>query len=409
MPILEGKARAHKTLRRKTKQSQKVSFARLTTLAKGRIIGLRQAGVEIKEVADRVRKTDGTSPSARAIYEIYTHFLTNDKWDGEPSRAGGRPRALTPKQEQLIKKVLMRDVGKVNVSARHVKKCLPELRGIGDRVVQRTFDRLGFGFRHRRKKSAIGEKYKPARLKYCDWLAKQDQPHLNRFAYVDGTTFFLARTEEECRDKQRAAVGPRCWRLKDGSDSLEDQNVGASKYAKSQGKPVKIWGVFCNGRLEYWLLPENKNRKGTENMTGKRYNRMVKTYFAKWRRKFLPKFPKSEKVPLVKDFERFLRWGKTKEFDNMKAEDEAGYRTVQQHPKCSPDFNAIEGWWDVLQVRLNLTAPVEMERRSDFVKRLRRTVNWMNANLRKHGQLLCTNQKQRAREVKQLDGARCRW
>ena len=398
-----------KVVRRKTKQAQKTSFARLTPLAKGRVIGLRQAGVKIKEVADRVRKTDGTSPSARAIYDVCRNFSTNPNYDGEPIRAGGRPRALTPKQEQLIKEVLVRDVGKVNVSARHVKKCLPQLRAFGDKIVQRTFERMGFAYRHRRKKSAIGEKYKPLRLKYCDWLLKQDQSHLNRFAYVDGTTFFLARTGEECSDKQRAAVGTRCWRRKDGADSLEDQNVGASKYAKSQGKPVKIWGVFCNGQLEYWLLPESENGKGTENMTGKRYNGMVKTYFAKWRRRFFPTLPKSEKVPIVKDFERFLRWGNTKEFDNMKAEGEAGYRTVQQHPKCSPDFNAIEGWWDILQTRLNLAAPLEREGRRGFVKRLRRTVTWMNANLRERGCFLCSNQKQRARAVKKLGGARCRW
>ena len=47
-----------------------------------------------------------------------------------------------------------------------------------------------------------------------------------------------------------------------------------------------------------------------------------------------------------------------------------GLKTLPQHPKLAPDFNAIENVWDLLQDRLLLTAPVEMESRTDFTKRL---------------------------------------
>lgn len=254
----------------------------------------------------------------------------------------------------------------------------------------------------------IGDKYKPARLKYCDWLLKQDQKFLNKFAYVDGTTFFRPRTEEE----HRASLGPRGWRLTDGTDSLEDRNIGPSSYAKSQGAPVKIWGLFFNGRLEYWALPEEVGETGgkkSANMTGERYHYFVKTFLAKWRRKCYPNVPKSERVPLIKDFERFLRWGSGSKCDNLKAEKEAGFYTVRQHPKLSPDFNAIEGWWSVLQQRLSLTAPTVLESRGKFLKRLRRTVNWLNKHAQAHGKELCTNQKKRARAVKKLKGARSKW
>ena len=30
-------------------------------------------------------------------------------------------------------------------------------------------------------------------------------------------------------------------------------------YAKSQGRQVKIWGLFANGKLEYWVLPSDTN------------------------------------------------------------------------------------------------------------------------------------------------------
>ena len=110
-----------------------------------------------------------------------------------------------------------------------------------------------------------------------------------------------------------------------------------------------------------------------------------------------------------KDHERFLRWNHTKEYDNLKAEREAGFSTVTQHPKSSADLNAIEGWWRVLQQRLFLTAPVQMESRAQFLKRLRRTVAWLNNNARAHSKQLGTNQKESARAVKKLSGAKCKW
>ena len=376
-------------------------------------MGLREADTPRDDILKLVRKKDGKAPSLHTVDAVLERFRADPEWDGlEERTAGGRPQDLTSKQTAKIKQILLNDVGKHVVSATHVKRNLTELRHIPDRTIQRTFQRLGYSYLHRRGKASIGDKYKPARLKYCDWLLKQEQIFLNKFAYVDGTTFFLPRTEEEDRDKKRACLGPRGWRLEDGSDSLEDKNVGPSSYAKSQGKPVKIWGLFFNGRLEYWTLPEEVDEKGktkSTNMTGARYNYFVTTFLAKWKRKCYRNFPKGEKVPLVKDFERFLRWDSSKEFDNMKAEREAGFSTVKQHPKLSPDLNAIEGWWSVLQQRLSLTSPVTMEPRTLFLKRLRRTVTWLNNNAREHGKMLCTNQKERARAVKKLKGARCKW
>jgi hypothetical protein len=273
-----------------------------------------------------------------------------------------------------------------------------------EEVVQDTFKRLGYAYRDRRRKAAIGDEYKPARLVYCDWLLKQAQSYLNKFAYTDATTFFLANDESQNTGKQRAALGRKIWRRKDGRDSLEDKNVGPSTYAKAQGKPVKIWGVWGDGHLEYFLLPEvtnDKGRKRSANMNGDRYEGMVKKHFAGWKKKMFPRMGKT-KVALVKDFEGFLRQPR-----NLKAEEDAGFKTVKLHPKCSPDLNAIENAWDLLQDRLLLTAPVEMEPRSDFVKRLRRTVCWMNTNARKHGRDLCRNQKKRAAQIKKLQGARC--
>ena len=127
----------------------------------------------------------------------------------------------------------------------------------------------------------------------------------------------------------------------------------------------------------------------------------VKRSFKAWRKKMFSRAG-STTLPLVKDFEGFLRQAR-----NLKAEGDAGLETLAQHPKLAADLNAIESIWDLLQDRLLLTAPVEMESRRDFIKRLRRTVTWMNTNARAHMRGLCRNKKKRADKVLKLRDARC--
>jgi hypothetical protein len=236
-------------------------------------------------------------------------------------------------------------------------------------------------------------------MRYCQWLLRRRDHTLRRFAYTDGTTFYLARTEQEQEDKERAGLGKWVWRMANGKDGLWHASIGPSRYAKSQGRPVKIWGMLGAGRLEYFALPVDG--KKTTNMNGGRYNKLVKSRFAKWRRAC---FGAKGRVHLVKDYEKCL-WQER----NLTAEKKAGYDVVGNYPKCSPDLNAIEGWWGRLKNLLIERAPTKLESRSDFLRRLRRTVSWLNQNARAKGRNLCTNQKKRARQVLHLKGARCKY
>ena len=68
-----------------------------------------------------------------------------------------------------------------------------------------------------------------------------------------------------------------------------------------------------------------------------------------------------------------------------------------------------EGWWRVLRERLEQASPEGVETRAAFIARLRRTANWLNERRWEDGLKLCTNQKERAADVKLLEGAKTKW
>ena len=303
-----------------------------------------------------------------------------------------------------LRKLIHDEVGLAKMTIPYMKKRLPFLRCLTKEGVRQILKRMGFAWRLRRGKAAIAKKYVPERLDWSGWVVKQPQKDLNKYAYVDGTAFYLASTPEEKEDKERAGLGKKCYRLATGEDSLEDRNVGASAYAKAQGLPIKIWGFFCDGRLEYYVLPKAYTDRGkltTEHMTGERYRTMVQKHFSNWRKKCLPR---GGSVFVVKDYERFLRSEET-----IAAETAAGCLQVPKYPRSSPDMNAIEGWWRKLKLYLEEREPTHQESREDFLRRLRRAVDYLNANCRAQGRKLCRNQKERARDCKKLSGARTKW
>ena len=73
------------------KKTKKPSFARLTPLAKGRIVGLREVGTERKNIVQRVKKKDGKSPSLQAVDNVLQRFKEDPEWDGGSLMVGGSP------------------------------------------------------------------------------------------------------------------------------------------------------------------------------------------------------------------------------------------------------------------------------------------------------------------------------
>ena len=284
------------------KRKRSPSFARLDAFARGEIWGMRQAGAPREDIVKRIKKKDGRRPTLRAVAAVIARKAAHPEWRGEDSVAGGRPCTLTPKQERRITRLVFKYRGKAKVTLAFVRKLLKFARKVSAKTVGRSLHRAGLKWMVRRVKRAVPFQWRGKRRMYARWPLLKVQRMLDRFAYTDGTCFYLARCDAEADDKKRAALGKRVWRMANGKDGLHTDNIGPSLYAKAQGRPVKIWGFFANGRLEYAVLPKDGYKK-TKHMNGKRYNAMIKKHFPTWRRAC---FGDDAKVHLVQDHERCL-------------------------------------------------------------------------------------------------------
>ena len=116
----------------------------------------------------------------------------------------------------------------------------------------------GLAWLRRRRKTLVTEAHKAARLKWADWVLSRTVATLSRWAYTDGTVFYLARDMTEQSSIVRSALGPSLWRQADGSDALYEDCVGPSAYWKVQGLPVRIWGLLAAGKFFVHVLPEGE-------------------------------------------------------------------------------------------------------------------------------------------------------
>ena len=207
---------------------------------------------------------------------------------------------------------------------------------------------------------------------------------LARWAFTDGTSFYLARTENELLDKKRAALGTHVWRAADGHDALFADCVGPSSYAKAQGNCVRIWGLLFAGILCVFVLPAGQV------MNIEWYTWLIDTQFRLWLDRA---FSRSTKVFLVQDHERCL-WA-DEPLDALEDEN----IELLDFPKCSQDLNPIEVARRELKARLAETMPTSFETRPQFVRRLLCAVSWVNKHRADYLWTLCHSQKAWAKDV----------
>ena len=243
----------------------------------------------------------------------------------------------------------------------------------------------------RRRKTLVALRHLQPRVDYCLAVKRKHASTLKKWAYTDGTTFYLDRTEVAHESTLRAALGSRVWRRSDNADALYDDCIGPSAYNKAQGLPVRVWGMLACGVLRIEVLAEG------EVMDRVLYTELVEDKFEDW-------CGTCEYV--VCDYESCLRTPEA-----LHALFACGLQLVEEFPRCSQDFNAIENAWKILKDRLDETVPVELERRDSFITRLNAAVRWMNRTRRDQLRYLSDNQKERADEclAKDPKGGRTQW
>ncbi len=175
-----------------------------------------------------VEKKDGTNPTLKSVDEVLAKKADNPEWRGEDSSAGGRPRSLTRQQAKELVDLVFKERGSAKVTVPYCRKWLPFLRRVSPETVRQELLRAGLAWLRRRRKTAAPTDWKPKRMSFCRWMLKQKQADLNRYAYTDGTTFYLSKGPSDEQDKRRAALDACVWRMADGKDGLWDENVGPS-------------------------------------------------------------------------------------------------------------------------------------------------------------------------------------
>lgn len=343
-------------------------------------------------IAARVFKADGKSTfGATAIHHCMTKLAAQPGWRGERQEGSGAPRKTTFGQDRAIVSLLFGQRGKQKVTVSRLKRQCPHLRKLSDGSVENRLHEAHLKYLRRRRKSIVTKPYLQARIEYCHRVKRKHASTLLKWAYTDGTVYFLDRDGAEHEDSKRRSLGTHVWRRSDNQDALYQDCLGPSAYSKGQGIPVKVWGMLACGKLHIHVLDPG------ETMDKQLYSDLVEDKFGGW---------SGFCDELVCDHERCLRSDEA-----LHALTKANLKLVEGFPKCSQDFNAMENAWCILKERLDDTMPAELEGRDDFVKRLHSAVKWANKHRADQLWYMSTNQKERAEDClsQQPPGGRTKW
>ena len=132
------------------------------------------AGAPHDQIIDAVRKTDGTSPSLRAVSDILAHKRDHPEWRGENTQTG-RPKLLTDAPREQLVDLVFAERGKAKVTVKFCKKRLRFLRAVGRHTVERELQDAGHRWLRRRGKTLVPGPVKVQRVEYAESLKRKWQ------------------------------------------------------------------------------------------------------------------------------------------------------------------------------------------------------------------------------------------
>ena len=366
----------------------KTSAARFTPFDIGQIKAHMHHGLSASDIILIVKKSDGAAPSLQGVVDVMEKLLSDKRWRGEREEGSGRPRVTSKRLDKQIVDCVFRLRGTRKVTIRYLKRRYRAARAVSDSCLQDRLHEAGLEWLRRKGKSLVPKKHRKTRMKFAARVGRMFDKTLKRWGYTDGATWFLDKTDAANESTQRAALGPMMWRRTDRRDALWEECIGPSSYAKGQGEAVRLWGILANGKLNITILPKG------ERMNRNVYARIIRRYFPGWL---------DGCDLIVQDHERCLHCD-----EPMEAFNDIGCELVD-FPPCSQDLNAIENAWKLLRERLYDTLPIALESREDFAVRARNAVRWINENRSAELKHYCSNQKERALEVRKRKGSRTSW
>jgi hypothetical protein len=369
-----------------------MSRAHLSPFEVGQVKAHMEHGLGCVEIAKRIYRSDGkTKFGETAIVNCMNKLRKNKNWRGGREEGSGALRKTTPKQDREIVRWVLKNRGKVKISVSRLRKQFIYLRNLSDTLVEERLQEADLQYLRRRNKPIVTKEYLEARIEYCNSVKRKHDSTLLKWAYTDGTVYYLDRNDSEHENSKRRCLGTHVWRRSDNREALEQDCIGPSNYSKGQGFPFRVWGVLACGVLHVHILDEGDVLDSTL------YAELIEDKFEEWC---------GPCDYLVCDFEKSLRSEAA-----LLALDKINLKLVDNYPKCSQDFNAIENAWAILKERLDQTMPQNLEGREEFIVRLKAAVRWANTNRADQLWFLCNNQKERAREclAQKPPGGRTRW
>ena len=131
----------------------------------------------------------------------------NPAWRGEREEGSGRPRKTTKKQDKEVVRWLLQQRGKQKMSGVKLKKRFRYLRKYSDTLVEERLFEADLSFLRRRSKPIVTKEYLKENIDYCQEVKRMHDTALLKWAYTDGTTFFLDRCDSEHQHSKPKSMG----------------------------------------------------------------------------------------------------------------------------------------------------------------------------------------------------------